>query len=344
MSSEANGSTGRPPARDVTTLANRISSRDTPAPGARGGGARGRNGHADGVGVNQVAIVVVLHNSAAHLDAFFDALPAATSGLRSWQLIAVDNGSVDDGPARVVERAPDSVVVRQRNLGYGAGINTGVAAAAPSSAALVLNPDVCLGPGCVSELLAALEEHRVGIAVPRIFAPDGTLCLSLRREPTVLRALGEAVLGGSRAGRFSALGEIVCDSAAYERPTRADWASGCAMLIAKRCLDAVGPWDERYFLYSEETDFALRARDAGFVLRLVPGAVATHVGGECSPRLWSMLMVNRVRLFARRHGRAHTAAFWGAVTVKEAVRAVLGGSMHRAAVAALLHPSPWASL
>lgn len=296
--------------------------------------------------MNKVAIVVVLHNSAAHVDSFLEALPAATSGLSEWQLVAVDNGSTDDGPALFAARAPEAVMVRHPNRGYGAGINRGVAAAAPYEAVLVVNPDVRLRPGCVGELLAAVEESGVGIVVPQLVAPDGTLGWSLRREPTVLRALGEAILGGTRAGRFPALGELVCDPAAYERSVSADWASGCAMLITRRCLSAVGPWDEGYFLYSEETDFALRARDAGFELRLVPSASAVHVGGESdvSPRLRSLLSVNRVRLFARRHGAAHTAAFWGAVTINEALRVLRGGAVHRAALGALLHPSRWTTL
>jgi N-acetylglucosaminyl-diphospho-decaprenol L-rhamnosyltransferase len=300
-------------------------------------------GRAGGAEVNQVTIVVVLYNSAAHIDAFLDSLPAATEGVPAWQLIAVDNGSTDDGPARVSTRVPEAVVVHQDNRGYAAGINVGIAAADSSQAVLVVNPDTRLGAGSVLALLAGLADPGVGIAVPRLFMVDGTLGWSLRREPTVLRALGEAVLGGNRAGRFPALGEMICDPSMYQLSVCADWASGCVMMISRACVNTVGPWDERYFLYSEETDFALRARDAGFALRLNPKAVAVHVGGETdtSPRLWSMLTVNRVRLFGRRHGPAHTAAFWGVVTINEALRAPFGAPVHRAALRALLRPSRW---
>jgi GT2 family glycosyltransferase len=294
-------------------------------------------------GVNQVTMIVVLYNSAEHVDAFLDALPAATQGVPAWQLIVVDNGSSDEGPERVRTRAPEAVVVRQDNRGYAAGINVGIAAAEPSQAVLVLNADTRLAAGSVAALLDGLGNPGVGIVVPRLLKADGSLGWSLRREPTVLRALGEAMLGGRRAGRFPSLGEVICDPATYERPVRADWASGCVMMISRACLSAVGPWDERYFLYSEETDYALRARDAGFALRLTPSAAATHVGGEGhkSPHLWSMLTVNRVRLFGRRHGRAHTALFWGVLTISEALRAPFGARVHRAAFRALLRPSRW---
>ncbi|MCZ7627704.1 MAG: glycosyltransferase [Microthrixaceae bacterium] len=70
----------------------------------------------------------------------------------------------------------------------------------------------------------------------------------------------------------------------YARERDADWATGAAMLISAECLAAVGPWDESFFLYSEETDYCLRARDRGFKLRYSPKATATHIGGSRTPR------------------------------------------------------------
>jgi N-acetylglucosaminyl-diphospho-decaprenol L-rhamnosyltransferase len=229
-------------------------------------------------------------------------------------------------------------VAMGRNAGYAAGVNAAAAAVPPRDALLVLNPDMRLGAGSVRALLATLAIPGTGIAVPRLVDASGRLARSLRREPTVRRALGEALLGGGRAGRFPAFGEVVGNERRYQHPGTADWASGAAMLVARDCLDAVGPWEESFFLYSEETDFALRARDAGFALRYAPDAVAVHVGGEAhtSPLLWSILTVNRVRLFRRRHGRLHTVAFWLAVALNEALRALPGRPTHRAALRALL--------
>ena len=118
-----------------------------------------------------------------------------------------------------------------------------------------------------------------------------SLLRSLRRRPTVLRAWGESLLGGERAGRFSPLGELVLDDDSYERAGPADWATGAAMLVSAECLRDVGAWDESYFLYSEETDFALRAWDAGYRLVYVPAAHAVHLEGEShtSPALYALL-------------------------------------------------------
>jgi len=169
---------------------------------------------------------------------------------------------------------------------------------------------------------------------------DGSseLIESMRREPTVLRAWADALLGANRAGRYAILGEVVTDWRLYDREVITDWAEGSTLLISAECWQRCAPWDESFFLYSEETDFALRARDAGFVTRYVPSAHAVHLegGSAASPGLWSLLMVNRIRLFRRRNGRIRTLAYWAALVLREASRSVvLGKPTSRAAVKAL---------
>jgi GT2 family glycosyltransferase/glycosyltransferase involved in cell wall biosynthesis len=286
----------------------------------------------------RVTVVIVTYNSAAVLPACLDSLPDGMAGV-PYELVVADNASTDAGPELVATLAPAAKVVDLgRNQGYAAGINAAVRAAAPSDAVLVLNPDIRLGSGSVHPLLAALARPGTGIAVPRLVDVDGRLQYSLRREPTVLRALVEALLGGRRARRLGLLSEVVGRPASYEQPRTSHWATGAAMLISRSCLEAVGPWDESFFLYSEETEFALRARDAGFALRYVPKAVFVHLGGEgaTDPRLWTLLTLNRVRLYRRRHGRTRAGAFLAAVTVNEALRATTGSTTHRAALGALL--------
>jgi GT2 family glycosyltransferase len=187
-------------------------------------------------------------------------------------------------------------------------------------------------------MLAAFDDSRVGIAAPLQFDGEGRRLHSLRREPSVSRALGEAVLGGVRSGRVSWLGEMVIDPAAYERPGSADWASGSVLLVAESCARAVGAWDESYFLYSEETDFARRARAAGYAVAYVPQAAATHIGGEAhtSPMLYSLLTVNRVRYFSRHRGWVASRLFGLAVGLGELLR--VRGRTHRAALRALCLP------
>lgn len=289
--------------------------------------------------VVDVAVVVVTFNSSALVEDLVASLPDGLAGL-DWCLVVADNASQDDTVARVRECAPAAIVVETgRNGGYASGINAGLAGAPPHRAALILNPDVRLAAGAVPALLAAFADPTVGIAVPRLLDARGELIASQRREPTVLRAWADALIGASRAGRYPRLGELVTDPRAYDMPVDTDWAEGSTLLINARCLDACGPWDESFFLYSEETEYALRARDAEFRTRFVPQACAVHLEGGSSPELWSLLVLNRVRLFRRRHRVVPTAAYWAALLVREATRAVLGRPTGRAAARALISPA-----
>ncbi|MFF3859680.1 glycosyltransferase family 2 protein [Streptomyces sp. NPDC002209] len=297
-----------------------------------------------------VAVLVVTWNSAGVLPEFLASLPEGMAGL-DWRLVVADNDSADGTVDLVHSLAPAATVVQTgRNAGYAAGVNAALEAAAAWEggfrAALVCNPDIRMRRGCAKVLVDVLETPpaeggRVGISVPLLYEEDGrTLVHSLRREPSVTRALGEAVIGNRRAGRFPRLSELVTDPAAYEGPTDADWATGALMALSAACLAACGPWDESFFLYSEETEYCLRARDRGFGTRLEPAAEAVHLGGDSrvSPRLWTLLTLNRVRLYRRRHGALATAAFRAAVLLRETSRALLGRPASRAAVAALARP------
>ncbi|WP_134765940.1 glycosyltransferase family 2 protein [Nocardioides sp. 1609] len=280
-----------------------------------------------------VAVVVVAYNSADVVGDLLDSLPAALGGLVA-DVVVVDNGSADDTVA-VLRARDDCRVVESTNTGYAGGINRGLRAAAAAPAYLVLNPDVRLDPDAVRPLLAALDRPGVGIAAPRVRTDTGDLHHSLRREPTVLRALGLSRLG------VPALSEYVQEADAYERPGPVDWALGAVLAVSAACADAVGDWDESFFLYSEETDFCLRARDAGWATWFAPGSTAVHVGGASGRNdlTHTAQIINRVRLFRRRSGPAAGAAYFGLTVLSELTWVARGHHQSRASVRALLRPS-----
>jgi N-acetylglucosaminyl-diphospho-decaprenol L-rhamnosyltransferase len=287
-----------------------------------------------------VAVVVVTYNSECLVDDLIVSLDDGLKGV-AWHLTVADNASADGTVPALRQLAPAAMIIEMgSNAGYAAGINAAVRAAPPHSAILVLNPDVRLMPGCVAELLKALRPD-TGLAVPQLVDGKSELIESMRRRPTVLRAWGDALLGARRAGLYPALGEVVTDRRRYEAEAVTDWAEGSTLLITSECWRRCAPWDESFFLYSEETDFALRAREAGLVTRYVPAARAVHLqgGSGTSPGLWTLLMLNKVRLFRRYNGRTRTVAYWSALVLREASRALIGRATSRAAVKALVNPS-----
>ena len=288
-----------------------------------------------------VVVVVVTYNSADVVPGLVASL-APGMGDVPWHLVVADNCSHDDTVQVVRALAPEATVLTlPDNRGYAAGINAAVAAAPPHSAVLVLNPDVRLETGCVPTLLAAMRGTGAGIVVPRLNDATGALIHSMRRTPTVLRTVGDALFGAVRAGRHPLLGEMVTDPASYTVEQDVDWAEGSTQLVDAECWDQCGAWDEGYFLYSEETEFHLRAGDRGRTVRFVPSAGAVHLegGSATSARLWPLLVANRWRLFRSRHGALHSAAFWAALLARESSRALLGRETCRRAARVLVRPA-----
>jgi N-acetylglucosaminyl-diphospho-decaprenol L-rhamnosyltransferase len=289
-------------------------------------------------------IIVVSYNSAGHIGELLDSLPAGTNGLRT-RCVVVDNDSQDETMAIVRSRTDVTVVEAGGNLGYAGAINVGRSLIGPCASLLILNPDLVLEPGAAARMYQALDQAGVGIAVPMLLNGDGSLYPSLRHEPSLTRALGEALFGNRWPGRPGWLSETVRDRMAYEHSRDVEWAGGAAMLVSAACNETVGAWDDsRFFLYSEETDFAARARRGGYRVRYVPAAQARHVGGGSgrSPELGALMAVNRVRYYEKYH-RWPATAFFRAIVVLHSV-ARCGGHAQRVALRALIRRSLWPAL
>ena len=266
-------------------------------------------------------------------------LEEGVAGVEKWRLVIADGGSADGTLGLARRMAPHATVVEMSgNPGFAAQANAVAAAHPDADAILIMSRTARLRPGCASRLLAALAEPGTGVVVPRLFNGAGQPRPSLRRRPTLLRAWGEAVLGGRLTSRIPALTEVVGPPGRYSESTAFDWATGGMTMFSRACLTAIGGWDESMFTYSEETDFELRAADHGFQVRFVPDALATHIGGDSKvkPELWSHLCANRVRLYGKRHSRPAAEAFWAAIVVGEVLRLPSRGKTRRAAIAKLL--------
>lgn len=279
-----------------------------------------------------VSIVIVTHNSQDMIDALLDSVSSALSS-HTAEVIVVDNDSTDDTRDRVRARA-DCRLIAAANDGYSGGVNVGILASAPDVPVLVLNPDVRLGPGSVAALLAALGGRR-GIIAPRMLDEQGHRTMSLRREPTLPRALGLTRL------RWALLSEYVQESRAYEQAGAVDWAVGAALLLSPECLADVGAWDESFFLYSEETDYCLRARDRGWQTWYEPAAEVVHIGGQSgqSDQIHAMQVINRVRLYRRRHSLPASWTYFALTALSELSWVARGSARSRFALRSMFLPS-----
>lgn len=280
-----------------------------------------------------VAAVIVTFNSEHHIADLLDSLPQAM-GAVTYSVVVVDNGS-SDATVPLLESRTDCVVVRSTNDGYAAGMNRAVAASPPARAVLILNPDATLDAGMVPALLQTLTRPGVGIVAPRVREADGSLSPTLRRGPTMGRVGGLSFTG------WACFTERIEAASEYEYEHEVEWAVGAILLVDATCYASLRGMDESYFLYSEETDFSLRAKDAGWSTFYTPTAGAVHIGGGSgeSARTHMMKQINRIRLYRRRTGTGRAAVYFGLTVLTELRRAILGHRKSWPTLLALLIPS-----
>jgi GT2 family glycosyltransferase len=251
-----------------------------------------------------VAVLIVSHQSASDLGVLLDSLRAEACD-RRVRVVVADNASTD-GSVDIARAAEDVILVETGgNLGYAAGLNAAMSHVGEAPTILVLNPDVVLEPGCIAALEHRMRVSRAGIVVPRMLNADGAVSYSLRYEPSLMRTFGDALLGSRWLSRRRWPSESLRLERAYALARRIDWATGAAMLVDRQAWDAVGQWDERFFLYSEETDFFHRARREGFDVWFEPTATVRHRGGGSgsSDELRALMRVNQVRYVEKHRPR-----------------------------------------
>jgi N-acetylglucosaminyl-diphospho-decaprenol L-rhamnosyltransferase len=223
--------------------------------------------------------------------------------LRGTETIVVDHGSNDGTLELVRDRFPDVRVIEQENVGYGGGLNAGFRDTAPRYY-LVINSDAWVVGDAVARLLAFAEEHpEAAVVAPRLSNPDGTLQRSVRGFPTLWRLATEYLFLRKLAPGSGALNAFYAGGFDHDRPREIEWAMGSCFLVRREACDAVGLFDESFFLFSEETDWFYRFHQAGWAIWFVPDAEVVHVGGAThGGRMFNENVRSHVRFFAKHHG------------------------------------------
>ncbi|MDE3082026.1 MAG: glycosyltransferase family 2 protein [Acidobacteriota bacterium] len=247
-----------------------------------------------------------------------EALAHCVASLRAngvTEIIVVDNAESPESE-RVLGADVATVVETGVNLGYGRGVNRGAALAA-GEYLVVSNPDIVVHDGAVAALVEYLAAHlEVGIVAPRIERPDASVYPSQRVFPNV-----------ALAGAHALLAPLWPDNPATRRyrAARADgtveWVSGAFFVMRRADFEAVGGFDERFFMFAEDMDLCWRVRERGLEIAAVNDAVVTHAEG-LSRRHASRAMLAAHHVSALRF-EAYHARGWRRLLVPVAA-AVLG--------------------
>ncbi|PVZ57059.1 WecB/TagA/CpsF family glycosyltransferase [Arthrobacter sp. H-02-3] len=272
-------------------------------------------------GAADAAVVVVTYNSAGDIDALLDSLRAETSDVTLRVLVA-DNSSRDGTLGLVRQRHPDVIAFGTGgNLGYSAGINAALQRVGDAPIVVVLNPDLRVQRGSLAVMMDRLQASRAGAVVPRLVDEEGGTRPTLHREPSITRAIGDAFLGRRVPDRPGWLATTDFNAESYAHAHPVQWATGAALMVHRALAEAL-PWDESYFLYSEETDFFRRMRMIGEPVWYEPAATMTHKGGGsgASAELNALMAVNRVRYVRKYHSSAYAAVFYAVLVLSELLR------------------------
>lgn len=230
-----------------------------------------------------VAIVIVSYNSAEFIGECLESVFAQRDHV-TQQVIVVDNASKDNTVEFIRERFPEVELLGPgKNLGFAKGVNYG-AAHADAEFVLLLNPDTVILNHAVDVIVDFARKHPGhGLYGGRTLKPDGSLePSSCWGEPTLwsmaMFGLGLSTL----APKNPLLDPESLGSWKRDSVREVGVITGCFLLSPKTVWDELGGMDERYFMYGEDADFAMRARTAGYRPLLCPDAELIHEVGLCS--------------------------------------------------------------
>jgi GT2 family glycosyltransferase len=274
-------------------------------------------------GVIDLSVVIVTYNSAAHVAACLRSVSRAVEGIGA-ELILVDNASTD-GTAAIVRRDFPHVraIEHRTNMGFAAGVNAGLAAAAGRYVAWI-NPDAEVVDGRFADVVAWLDAHpEVGIAGLKLVDADGHVEPSARAFPGFYSALGH---------RYSLLTRFWPGNPFSKRYLQTDanrggiapaqWVSGAALVHRRELARDLGGLDEQFFMYCEDVDFCYRASKSGVHVRYLPLVTLRHaIGGSSSGVKRAMIRARHDSLwrYYRKHYRRNPfkdAAAYAGITLR----------------------------
>ena len=287
--------------------------------------------------MSDLVISIVNHNSVDPLRNCLQSVLAScditeSAGIAPCDIFVVDNLCENRAHDMIVKEFPHvNIIVNSRVLGFGANHNQVLERNLNNSKfVLVLNPDTILLPGAMAHMLEFMDSHeKVAICGPRLHDAQGVAkepirkALFLRRDAILLglyvlgissRVFGQILLLSRWLRRRPSAETTEPESITSAQEPMAlfcEGVDGACMLIRSEMLRKVGLFDERFFLYYEETDLCLRAIQNGWQIAFLPGAEVFHSGGySTKPQYHANLTIFARSCLAFYHKHQGSRAVW----------------------------------
>ena len=243
-----------------------------------------------------VTVVVVTWNALPWLERCLDSVSGR-------DVIVVDHGSTDGTVQLVRERYPAVQLIEQDNKGMGGGNNAGMRLAR-GRYFFLLNSDAWVVGDSLGRLVRFADEHpKAAVIGPKLLNTDGTLQRSVRGEPTLWRLATEYLFIRKLAPGSRLLNPLYAGGFGHDEVREVESLYGPALLVRREAADAVGLFDEAFFMFSEEVDWLTRFRRAGWTVLFFPQAEVVHVGGAThGGRLYAENLRGHLRWFDKHKG------------------------------------------
>jgi GT2 family glycosyltransferase len=229
-----------------------------------------------------VAVVIVSFNSWQFLQGCLESLGRTSREGGPIEVVVVDNASTDGTRENLRSCGHPGLrlIENESNSGFAAAANAGIRAT-ESEYILLLNPDTVVSPTVIGAMVAFMEEHpEAGIASPKLVLQDGRIDPGCHRGfPTPWASLTymtglEKLFPKNRLFNGYHRWHLPLDET-----HEVDAVSGAFMLMRRSMLDEIGLMDERFWMYTEDVDLCLRAREAGYRVYYHPCETVLHVKG-----------------------------------------------------------------
>jgi N-acetylglucosaminyl-diphospho-decaprenol L-rhamnosyltransferase len=261
-----------------------------------------------------LSIIIVNWNVRELLRACLHSIVRARGNL-DLELIVVDSASGDGSVAMLNADFPTVRLIGcEQNVGFSAGNNLGIAAAA-GELLLCLNPDTEIVGDALQTLTAYLQANpAVGVVGPQLLYADGSVQSTRRRFPT----LATALLESTSLQRWFPRNRVLARYYVADRPDDAvqqvDWLMGACFMLRRHIVAQVGAFDEQFFMYSEELDWMKRIHSAGWQIVYLPAAKVIHHEGKSSEQVAPLrhlrFLSSRIRYFRKHHGQLASGIVW----------------------------------
>jgi GT2 family glycosyltransferase len=228
------------------------------------------------------------------------------------EIIVVDSASTDGSAQMVRDEFPQvRLIASDQNLGYAGGNNAGVDIAR-GRYLFLLNPDTVVKADALARLVDYMDTHStVGAVGPQLLWPDGTIQSSRRRFPTLGSLFWESTLLGQWFPNNQHIRRYHMADQSPDHPQQVAWVVGAAILIRGEAWRQVGPIDETFFMYFEETDWCHRSTAAGWEIHYLPEAQVTHYEGKSSEQVVAARTI-RFQRSKLRYTRKYFGPGWAA--------------------------------